>query len=185
MPLKRRIDLSETRIETERLLIRPTGLTDLDSIFGEFTDQITTYMFPRPARSIDETAKFIADSIEGQINGTNYQVTMVLRNDPTSFVGCSGIHHPDSRTPELGLWVAGSYQGKGFGTETITALCEWAAEEVDCDYLKYPVDRANTASRKIPEGLGGDVEDEYDLITPDGRTLNILEYRIYPEHLNL
>ena len=185
MPLKRRIDLSETRIETERLLIRPTGLTDLDSIFGEFTDQITIYMFPRPARSIDETAKFIADSIEGQINGTNYQVTMVIRDDPTSFVGSSGIHHPDSRTPELGLWVAGRYQGKGFGTETITALCEWTAEEVHCDYLKYPVDRANTASRKIPEGLGGDVEDEYDLITPDGRTLNILEYRIYPEHLNL
>jgi len=185
MPLKRRIDLSETRIETERLLIRPTGLVDLDSIFGEFTDQITIYMFPRPARSIDETAKFIADSIEGQINGTNYQVTMVIRDDPTSFVGSSGIHHPDSRTPELGLWVAGRYQGKGFGTETITALCEWAAEEVHCDYLKYPVDRANTASRKIPEGLGGDVEDEYDLITPDGRTLNILEYRIYPEQLDL
>jgi len=185
MPLKRRIDLSETRIETERLLIRPTGLVDLDSIFGEFTDQITIYMFPRPARSIDETAKFIADSIEGQINGTNYQVTMVIRDDPTSFVGSSGIHHPDSRTPELGLWVAGRYQGKGFGTETITALCEWTAEEVHCDYLKYPVDRANTASRKIPEGLGGDVEDEYDLITPDGRTLNILEYRIYPEQLDL
>lgn len=123
MPLKRRIDLSETRVETERLLIRPTGLADLDPIFNEFTDRVTTYMFPRPARSIDETAKFIADSIEGQLNGTNYQVTMVLRDDPKCFVGCSGIHHPDSRTPELGLWVAERHQGKGFGTEAISALC--------------------------------------------------------------
>lgn len=185
MPLKRRIDLSETRVETERLLIRPTGLADLDPIFNEFTDRVTTYMFPRPARSIDETAKFIADSIEGQLNGTNYQVTMVLRDDPKCFVGCSGIHHPDSRTAELGLWVAERHQGKGFGTEAISALCRWAAQEIDCDYLKYPVDQANIASRKIPEGLGGDVEDEYDLITPDGRTLNILEYRIYPELLDL
>jgi ribosomal-protein-alanine N-acetyltransferase len=185
MPLKRRIDLSETRVETERLLIRPTGLADLDPIFNEFTDRVTTYMFPRPARSIDETAKFIADSIEGQLNGTNYQVTMVLRDDPKCFVGCSGIHHPDSRTPELGLWVAERHQGKGFGTEAISALCRWAAQEIDCDYLQYQVDQANIASRKIPEGLGGDVEDEYDLITPDGRTLNILEYRIYQELLDL
>jgi len=67
------------------------------------------------------------------------------------------------------------------GSEAIEALCGWAAEEIDCEYLKYPVDRANVPSRRIPESQGGEIEDEYDLISPDGRTLNIVEYRIYPE----
>jgi hypothetical protein len=62
-------------------------------------------------------------------------------------------------------------------------LCAWAAKEIDCDYLKYPVDRANQPSRRIPETLGGEIEDEYDMITPNGRTLNIVEYRLYPETL--
>ena len=60
------------------------------------------------------------------------------------------------------------------------AICGWAADEIECDYIKYPVDRANSASRRIPESLGAKVEDEYDRITPDGRTLNNVEYRIYP-----
>jgi hypothetical protein len=38
-------------------------------------------------------------------------------------------------------------------------------------------------NRRIPESLGAEIEDEYDPITIAGRTLNMVEYRIYPETL--
>ena len=172
MALRRDIDLLEVEIVTDRLILRPTSIIDLDTIFSEFNERVTRFMFPPPARSSVETASFIAGSIDAMINRTNLQLT-ILRKDPQDqFAGCAGLHHPESRT-----------QGMGLGLEAVEAICNWAADEVECDYIKYPVDRANGPSRKIPESLGAEIEDEYDRVTPDGRILNIVEYRIYPEQL--
>jgi ribosomal-protein-alanine N-acetyltransferase len=183
MVLRRDIVLLDVEIVTERLILRPIGLNDLEPIAREFTDQITRYMYPASARSVMDVAPFIADSLEGLVNNTNLQLVATSNDSAGQFVGCLGLNKPETRTPELGIWIAQSFHRKGLGFEAIEALCGWAAEEIECDYLKYPVDRANFPSRRIPETLGGEIEDEYDMITADGRTLNIVEYRMYPETL--
>ena len=179
--LRRDIQLLDVEIVTERLIIRPLDLIDLKPIAREFDEQITRYMYPPAARSTMDVAPFIADSIEGLSNNTNLQLVAVLQDNPKTFVGCLGLHKPQTATPELGIWIAKQFHRQGLGLEAIEGLCEWAADEIECDYLRYPVDRENTPSRRIPETLGGEIEDEYDRITPDGRMLNIVEYRIYPE----
>ena len=179
--LRRNIELLDVKIVTERLILRPLDLIDLKPIAREFDEQITRYMYPPAARSAMDVAPFIANSIEGLSNNSNLQLVAVQADNPDKFVGCLGLHKPLTSTPELGIWIAKEFHRQGLGLEAIEALCEWAAEEIECDYLRYPVDRANTPSRRIPESLGGEIEDEYDRITPDGRTLNIVEYRIYPE----
>ncbi|MDP6666288.1 MAG: GNAT family N-acetyltransferase [Dehalococcoidia bacterium] len=183
MPLRRDIDLLKVEIVTERLIFRPTSIVDLMPIFEQFNERVTRYMYPPPARSSVETAAFIADSIERMNNRTNLQLTILRKGMDDRFAGCLGLHHPESRTPEIGIWLAEKWQGAGLGFEAVDGLCGWAAEEVEFDYLKYPVDLANRRSRNIPIALGADIEDEYDRITPDGRTLNIVEYRIYPESI--
>lgn len=181
MVLRRDICLLEAEIATDRLILRPTSFIDLDQIFSKFNERVTRFMFPSPARSSVETASFIADSIDGMVNRTNLQLTILRKETPNQFAGCAGLHHLESRTPEIGIWLAEDSQGLGLGLEAVEAVCSWAADEIECDYIKYPVDRANGASRHIPESLGAEVEDEYDRITPDGRTLNIVEYRICPD----
>ena len=183
MALSHSIELLEVEIVTERLILRPIDLVDLEPIARGFTDEITRYMYPSPARSAMDVAPFIADSIEGLSNNTNLQLVAVLKEDLARFVGCVGLHKPHTATPELGIWIDKEFHGRGLGFEAIEGLVDWASEEIDCDYLSYPVDRANTPSRRIPEKLGGEIEDEYDQITPDGRTLNIIEYRLYPDAL--
>ena len=181
MALRRDIDLLEVEIVTDRLILRPTSFIDLDPIFGNFNERVTRYMFPSPARSSVETAAFIADSIEGMIGRTNLQLTILRKDLHNKFAGCAGLHHPETPTPEIGIWLAEDSQGLGLGLEAVQAVCDWAADEVDCEYIKYPVDRANTPSRRIPESLGAEIEDEYNRVTPDGQILNIVEYRIHPE----
>jgi ribosomal-protein-alanine N-acetyltransferase len=181
MPLRRDIEFLDVRIVTERLILRPTDIIDLEPIAREFTERITRYMYPLPARSSMDVAPFIANSIEGLDNNTNLQLTATSKENDNEFIGCLGLHHPHSRTPELGIWVAEKFHRQGLGLEAIEGLCGWAAEEIECDYLRYPVDRENLPSRRIPESLGGEIEDEYDRVKPDGRMLNIVEYRIYPE----
>jgi ribosomal-protein-alanine N-acetyltransferase len=183
VPLRRDIQLQDVEIVTDRLILRPTSIIDLEPITREFNERITRYMTPPAARSSLDVAPFIADSIEGLSNNTNLQLTAVSKENPDEFTGCLGLHNPETRTPELGIWIAEKFHRQGLGLEAIEALCAWAAKEIDCDYLKYPVDRANQPSRRIPESLGAEIEDEYDQITVDGRTLNIVEYRIYPETL--
>ncbi len=181
MVLRRDIDLLDVEIVTERLILRPIHLNDIAPIAREFDEQIAQYMYPPAARSRMDVAPFIANSIEGLSNNTNLQMVAMNKVSPDEFVGCIGLHEVDTHTPVLGIWLAKNFHRQGLGLEGIQALCGWAATEIECDYLKYPVDRANMPSRRIPESLGGEVEDEYDRITPDGRTLNIVEYRIIPE----
>jgi RimJ/RimL family protein N-acetyltransferase len=179
--LRRDIQLLDVEIVTERLILRPIDLIDLEPIAREFDEEITRYMYPPPARSAMDVAPFIANSIEGLSNNTNLQLVANLAENSEQFVGCLGLHRVNTPTPELGVWIAKGFHRQGLGLEAIEALCGWAADEIECDYLRYPVDRENLPSRRIPENLGGEIEDEYDRITPDGRTLNIVEYRIYPE----
>ena len=179
--LRRDIQLLDVEIVTERLILRPLNLVDLEPIAREFDEQVTRYMYSSAARSAMDVAPFIADSIEGLTSNTNLQLVAVLQENTKTFVGCLGLHKPHTATPELGIWVAKQFHRQGLGLEAIEGLCEWATDEIECDYLRYPVDQQNTPSRRIPEALGAEIEDEYDRITPSGKMLNIVEYRIYTE----
>jgi RimJ/RimL family protein N-acetyltransferase len=154
MALCRDIDILEVKIVTDRLILRPTSLFDLDPIFRNFDGRVTRFMFPSPAISSVETASFITDSIDAMLDRTNLHLT-ILHSDPKDqLAGCAGLHHTESRTPEFGIWLVEGSQGMGLGLEPVAAVCNWVADEVECDYIRYPVDRANGSSRNIPESLG-------------------------------
>lgn len=174
------MDTTTATITTERLLIRSTALEDKDDIFREFTDEITTHMYPKPAETIDETVEFITASMKENREGSNFQVTVVDK-ETDEFLGCAGLHNIETRTPEFGIWLKKSAQGSGYGKEVIHALREWADENLEYDYLLYPVSKINAPSRKIAESLGGTVAREYDETNMGGKTQHLLEYRIYPE----
>lgn len=50
--------------------------------------------------------------------------------------------------------------GQGHGREAVAALAAWAAETFAPQSFSYPVAEANTASRRIAEGLGGVVVEQ-------------------------
>ncbi len=135
-------------------------------------------MFPKPPDVIDETLEFIRSARSKMQVGEDLPV-VVLSRSTGEFLGCAGIHHLDTETPELGIWIKASAHGNKYGLEAVTALTGWARANLLFDYLMYPVDRRNVASRKIPESLGGLVEAEYEKTNASGAVLDTLEYRIY------
>lgn len=167
-------------IETEHLLLKPITLEYKEDIFKEFTPEVTTYMKPKPAENIQEVIDFIESSMKSNSEGTNFQVVIVDKVTG-AFIGCGGLHHVDSKTPELGIWIKLSAHGHGYGKETMLALKKWADENLDCEYILYPVADVNVASRKIPESMGAKIEKEYDDTNGTGQKMHILEYRIYPQ----
>ncbi len=66
-----KINLLNVKISTKNLLIVPISVDYKEAIFKEFTKDITTYMYPRPAKNIKETEDFIKDSLKELKKGDN------------------------------------------------------------------------------------------------------------------
>jgi [ribosomal protein S5]-alanine N-acetyltransferase len=172
------MDTSNLSIKTKNLLLKAITLDYQRNIFKEFTSEITTHMFPTPAKKIEETIEFIETSIKNNQSGKEFLI-VILDNQTKEFLGCSGLHKIDTKHPELGIWIKKSAHGNAYGKETIIALKDWAEQNLDYEYLVYPVVDVNYASRRIPEFLGGKVSREYDEVM-NGRNQHLLEYHIYP-----
>lgn len=145
--------LIDTIINTERLILKPIDYIFAEEIYRCFTQEITLYMFPKPSESIDGVKNFIASSIRNIDSGTELMLAITLKQTG-EFIGCCGLHKI-SRHPELGVWVKQSAHGNKYGLEAVSALVRWAKDNIDFEYLKYPVDRRNYASRRIAEQNGG------------------------------
>jgi RimJ/RimL family protein N-acetyltransferase len=174
------MDTSNITIETKNLCLKGISFEYKDQIFREFSPEITTYMYPKPASKIEETEEFIETSIKQNKEGSNFQI-VILDKESKDFLGCGGVHNIDQKTPELGVWIKKSAHGHGYGKEAVIALKEWADENLDYEYLLYPVDTNNIPSRRIPEFLGAMVAREYDETGMSGNKLHLLDYRIYPK----
>ena len=174
--------LEDVVIESERLRLLPTSEAYAQDVFETFTAAITTYMGPRPPESIDDSIAFLRLSREALRAGTDFRVAIILK-DSSEFVGHCGIEDMDTTTPEFGILIKESAHGHHYGREAVTALAAWAFDHLTFQYLKYPVDRRNIASRRIPESLGGRVEAEYELTGAAGNLLDLVEYHIYCDDL--
>ena len=165
-------------IESDRLRLVPIELEYAQKIFRHMNKDVTKYMYPKPADDISETTAWIKSARARMEAGTNVQL-VILKKDTDEFLGCAGLHSVDQKTPELGVWVKKKAHGNGYGREAITALFYWACENIEFDYVLYPVDKRNIASRKIPESLGGVIKKEYKEKNMAGFELTEVEYRIY------
>ena len=175
----KREDLFRTKIETERLLLRPITKQDAGEIFANFTPRVTRFMYPCSSGDIDITHRFIENSLKAMKEGKDLQLVITEKSDG-AFVGCAGLHKLGSKTPELGIWIKEASFGHGLGREAIHGLYYWASHHLHPRAFLYPVDKRNVPSRKIPLSLGGRVVSEEICLTPDRRTLELENYLIPP-----
>ena len=169
-------DLSNLSIEGERVRLVSISSAYEQNIFEEFTSDITTYMIPKPADTIEETRAFIDSSLEGFTRADNF-VFVILDKQTGEFFGCCGLHgRGDVKNPEFGIWLKRSAHGRGLGREAIRTLALWAQESMRLESFIYPVDKRNLPSRKIPESLGGVVFAEG---IDEGMAGNVLEEVVY------
>lgn len=170
--------LLEIIIETKRLILKPVSLKYKNMIFSEFTDDTTKFMYPSAPKDVIDTEKFIKKSMEDIKKGTDF-VASIFDKKTNYFLGGAGIHHIDTKTPELGIWIKRSAYGNKYGQEAVAGLKKWADNNLEYEYLLYPVAKENIASRKIPESMGGKVVREFIGKKENGEDMEELEYRIY------
>ncbi|MFM1848915.1 MAG: hypothetical protein RL417_2389 [Pseudomonadota bacterium] len=172
------LDLDTVVITSDRLTLRPVSRDYAERIFAEYTPEVTRYLMTEASGRIEDTYAFIEKAAAGRAKRTDF-AAVILPRETGEFLGCCGIHsQARSVEPHLGIWIKKSAHGHGYGREAVSALCDWAWRTLDYPALRYDVDRANTASRKVVESLGGIVVAEEVAPRTNGGTLDSIIYRI-------
>jgi RimJ/RimL family protein N-acetyltransferase len=172
------IELTSLQIEGDRVALNSIHERYAPDIHKEFSTDIVQYMGPKPAEDMAETLSYIAESISYMKAGNDLNLVITKRSDG-EFLGCCGLHgRKDPRTPELGIWIKKSAHDQQYGQEAMRTLALWAIDNIEFDFLIYPVDKANIASRKIPESLGGTVFHEQKVSTMRETILDQVFYKI-------
>lgn len=175
---KSKLDFNSVQIDCQRLLLVPITQVYSEVIFKEFTDEITRYMIPATPKDIREIDSFIEASIANMEQGNDI-ILVILDNMTREFLGVCGLHgRPNPNEPMLGIWLKKSAHGNHYGQEAIKYLADWTRKNIVHSHMIYPCDKANIASRKIAEHLGGVVFHEGQTKSMSGNVLNEVAYKV-------
>jgi len=141
-------------VQSARLQLSRFQLTDAEDVFACITPPITKFMPWEPPSWSEYLARCQKRVETPEPNNFSF---VIRRRDSMECLGMASLEGIDTASPELGLWMKESAHGQGFGKEVVAALAEWGNKTFGNESFMYPVAVQNTASRRIAEGLHGEI----------------------------
>jgi RimJ/RimL family protein N-acetyltransferase len=136
---------------TERLVLRAPRLEDAKAVAALANDRRiaeNTRRIPHPYTRAD-AEEFIA-SVNTPAGETAFMVTLA---DGT-LIGAVGLGSTEDDAPELGYWIGVPFWGKGFATEAVRAVIDYAFTDLGHDAMQAGARVTNPASRRLLEKCG-------------------------------
>ena len=145
----------ENTICTQRLLLRPVCLSDMDEEHRLCSDpEINRYMRLMPHRTLAETQDRIGSSVRFWQSDLPARCEFAILLDDR-FIGDITLYFDDDRrSAGLGWMLFPEFWGKGYATEAARALVCYARERWGVQTLHASCDAENTASSRVMEKLG-------------------------------
>jgi RimJ/RimL family protein N-acetyltransferase len=108
--------------------------------------------------TLDDTACNTRRAIAKTISREDIRIHLHLKDG--TFVGGSGFHRLDWSVPrvEIGYWVRTSLAGRGYVTEAVRALTEFALGQLKAARVEIRTDDRNERSRRVAERCGYQLE---------------------------
>ena len=137
-------------LETKRLALRAPRLEDAKTVARLANDRRiaeNTARIPHPYKLAD------AQSFIGGANKAGGEAVFLITLRDKTVVGACGITAQE-QTPELGYWLGLPYWGKGYATEALHALIDYAFTDLGHGALQAGARVTNPASRRVLEKCG-------------------------------
>ena len=131
---------------TERLTLRAPRCEDVKAIAVLANDRriaANTSRIPHPYRLAD------AEQFLAAVNRRDGEVCFVITHGDT-LIGACGID-PREEAPELGYWLGTHYWGRGYATEAVRAVIDYAFGDLGHETLVAGARVSNPASRRVLE----------------------------------
>lgn len=149
--------MSEFRIYTNRLLVRPIEKEDAKLLFAYRSNVIENMYQGWIPGKIEDVYDFINDKISPSINivDTWYQLT-IIEKETNVLIGDIGLHFIDAENKqvEIGCTLNKEYQGKGYATEALEGIIDYLFMTLNKHRIMASVDPRNHKSLKLLERIG-------------------------------
>jgi RimJ/RimL family protein N-acetyltransferase len=141
-------------LETERLRLRKPALEDAEAIFRQYAQDIdvTRYVSWSTHRTINDTRDFLLSCLSAWKERKSFQWAIVQKSD-NQLLGMISAR-VETHKWELGYVLARPYWGRGYMTEVVKALIEWAFKQSDIYRVWAVCDVDNLASARVMEKAG-------------------------------
>ena len=147
------MDLATLRLETPRLILRPTRREDFDA-WAEFMADAESARYvggvqPRPVAWRGFLTMAGAWAIQG------FAMFSVIEKASGRWIGRTGPWQPEGWPgTEVGWGVVRDRCGLGYATEAATATIDWAFAELNWTEVIHTIDVGNVASQAVARKLG-------------------------------
>lgn len=138
-------------LETERLILRPVSLEDVNDFFDFASDNDTTFYMPRyKADNKVEALLIISNNIMKNPLGL-YGIEL---KEERKFIGIVELLVRDEYSGEIGYILNKNYERKGYMNEAVSKLIKVGFEEIEFNRIFARFDVKNSKSGKLLEKVG-------------------------------
>ena len=171
-------------IKTERLVLRPLTLDDMPTVHEYASDLDTTkYMIYLPNKTLDKTTSFVHLAIlELEKDYPLYYEFAVTTCG--SHIGTVSVYLDEQRREgEFGWVLNKKYCGKGYATEAVLALKDFAINYLKLEKIVARCDSRNIPSQRVMQKMGLKLQTTNSVrIYPDER--GEAKEHMYSLHIN-
>lgn len=144
--------MQQYMIKTKRLGLRLLQKNDLDHLVELNSDPDVRFFFPNGVQNREETEtrmhEFISFYEEYAL--PNF---MIFDLESSEFVGRAGFGPLDNEI-EVGYVLHKKFWGKGLASETLTALLQYAEENLDTEFIIAYAPETHSASQRVMQKCG-------------------------------
>jgi len=142
--------------ETERLLLRPSALSDAPFVFKLLnTPKWIKNIGDRNVQSVADAAQYIQDKMLPQLERLGFGNYFVIRKLDNVIMGSCGLYDRDGlEGVDIGFAFLPAYEGKGYGFESASRIMKAGIEEFGVTKISAITIEENIASQKLIEKLG-------------------------------
>lgn len=167
-----------TSIDTERLFVRAPQAGDglvLHAAITESLEELRRFPGSLPwavSEQTVESAELYCRNGHSNFIARRDLPFLLFERDTGELVGSASLHGLNWDVPKTGIgyWVRTPRAGKGYISEAVDALTTYAFAHLEAARVEIFVDELNTASRRVAERCGYELEGilRHDRRAPDG-----------------
>ncbi|MBV8158115.1 MAG: GNAT family N-acetyltransferase [Dyella sp.] len=155
----------DIRIETDRLILRPTQAEDFEGWAALMADEENSRHIGGPQPRATAWRGFLSMVGAWAIQG--YAMFSVIEKDSGRWIGRLGPWQPEGWPgTEVGWGIVRDAWGKGYATEGAVAAMDWAFDTLGWSEVIHTIAPDNTASQIVARKLGSTLQGPGQLPAP-------------------
>lgn len=142
-------------LETERLKVRESTVSDVKDFYGIYASPSITYYMEDLFQNPEEEKSYMESYIRQVYGFYGFGMWTVLCKADGAVIGRAGLSVREGYdVPELGFVIDVNRQKQGYAYEVCSAILTYAEKELGFENVQALVQPGNTASRRLLEKLG-------------------------------